>query len=75
MLYPRGDPDEVGDFHIQNIFRNRILEEFYIEVKHIRYGCEYEDVAIPRMMNSIIDDLDKLETIINSKNSIPAVGL
>ena len=50
-------------------------ETIAIEVKHIRYGCEYEDVAIPRMMNSIIDDLDKLETIINSKNSIPAVGL
>ncbi len=74
-LYPGGDPDEVVDFHIKNIFRNRSLEEFYIEVKHIRYGCEYEDVAIPRMMNSVICDMDKLETIINSKNSIPAVGI
>ena len=74
-LYPGGDPDEVVDFHIQNIFRNRSLEEFYIEVKHIRYGCEYEDVAIPRMMNSVIDGMDKLETIINSKDSIPAVGV
>ena len=46
-----------------------------MEVKHIRYGFEYEAVAIPRMMNSVIDDMDKLEDIINSKSSIPAVGI
>ncbi len=74
-LYPGGKSDEVVDFHIQNIFRDRILEEFYMEVKHIRYGCEYEAFAIPRMMNSVIDDMDKLESIINSKSSIPAVGI
>ena len=74
-LYPGGGPEDVVDFHIQNIFRDRILEEFYMEVNHIRYGCEYEAVAIPRMMNSVIDDMDKLEVIINSKSSIPAVGI
>ena len=74
-LYPRGDPNEVADFHIENIFRDRILEEFYMEVKHIRYGFEYEAVAIPRMMNSVVTDIDKLEGVIDSKNSIPAVGI
>ena len=74
-LYPGGKPDEIVDFHIQNIFRDRMLEELYMEVKHIRYGCEYEAVAIPRMMNSVIDDMDKRESIINSKSSIPAVGI
>jgi hypothetical protein len=74
-LYPEGNLDEVVDFHIENIFTDRILEEFYMEVKHIRYGREYEAVAIPRMMNSVIDDMDKLEAVINFKNSIPAVGI
>ena len=31
-----------------------------MEVKHIRYGFEYEAVAIPRMMNSVIDDMDSV---------------
>ena len=73
-LYPKQE-DDICDFHIQNIFKDRILEEFYMEVMHMKYGCEYEAVAIPRMMNSVIEDLEKLEGVINSGNSIPAVGI
>ncbi len=74
-LYPEAENDDVADFHIQNIFKDRSLEEFYIEVKHIRYGYSFETVAIPRMMNSVVDDMDKLEYIINHHNSIRAVGI
>ena len=73
-LYPKQE-DDISDFHIQNIFRDRILEEFYMEVMHIRYGCDYEKIAIPRMMNSVVNDLDKLESAVNSSNPIPVVGI
>lgn len=73
-LYPKQE-DDISDFHIQNIFRDRILEEFYMEVMHIRYGCDYEKIAIPRMMNSVVNDLGKLESSANSSNPIPVVGI
>ena len=73
-LYPKQE-DDISDFHIQNIFRDRILEEFYMEVMHIRYGCDYEKIAIPRMMNSVVNDLGKLERAANSSSSIPVGGI
>ena len=73
-LYPKQE-DDISDFHIQNIFRDRILEEFYMEVMHIMYGCDYEKIAIPRMMNSVVNDLGKLERAANSSNPIPIVGI
>lgn len=73
--YPKEACKGTADFHIKNIFNNRTLEELYIEVMHMQYGCEFEAVAIPRLMNSIIDDMDNLENVISYHNSIPAVGI
>ena len=67
--------DDSSDFHIQNIFRERTLEEFYVEVMHMQYGYNFETIAIPRLINPTCNDLDKLQSIINYDNPIPAVGI